>query len=345
MEIIRVESGKKYSVYIGELEDLHFSNKVLIITNPLIHNLHIQYLLEKIKCKEVFIAFIEDGEEFKNMENVQNLLNKAFSLNLSREDLIISFGGGVISDIAAFVAGIYKRGISFINIPTTLLAQVDASVGGKCGVNNAFGKNLIGLFNDPKSVHIDTFFLKTLPIREFRAGLSEIIKIAICFDRDFFMWLQNANLENENELIYAIKKSITLKANVVSKDWKEKNLRANLNYAHTFGHVIELLGGYKKYLHGESISIGMCMANELAFKLGMLEINDLNLIKLVLKRFKLTTKYKVENANEFYKHFINDKKSKNGEINFILPNSIGSVKMVSNIPKDVVLDVLNIEYD
>lgn len=348
MDTISIEStlgSSKYNIYLGELSSLQFLGKVIIVTNAKIHNLHIKYLLNKIQCKDVFICLIDDGEQYKNMQTVQNILDFAFSHNLSREDSIIAFGGGVIGDITAFVAGIYKRGISFINIPTTLLSQVDASVGGKCGVNNAFGKNLIGLFNNPKSVHIDTSFLKTLPSREFKAGLSEIIKIAICFDRDFFIWLVNANLEDEKQLIYAINKSINIKAKVVSLDWKEKSVRAKLNYAHTFGHVIELLGNYEKYLHGESISIGMRMANELAVKLGLLKLEDAKLIKSVLDRFELTTKYKVEDVNKFYEYLFLDKKNKENKINFILPTAIGFVEMVSNVPENIIFDVLNLEYD
>lgn len=274
--MIKIEvntNSSNYDVIIGDIvsSKITWESKILIITNEVVSKLYIQKILDLIQAKEVFVCEIKDGESYKNMQSVEEIIDFACEKKLDRDCLIIALGGGVISDISGFVAGIYKRGVSFVSIPTTLLAQVDASVGGKCGVNNTYGKNLIGLFNQPKSVYIDTSFLVSLPRREFLCGVSEIVKMAICFDREFFIWLKDADLfNNVNDLQYAIKKSVEIKAKVVSLDECESGIRAGLNYGHTFGHVIELLGGYSKYLHGEGVSIGMCMANKLAFKLGYL---------------------------------------------------------------------------
>lgn len=332
---------KNYKVFIGALEQIDFEGKVLIVTNPKVCGLHIEKLMSKINAKNIFICTIKDGEKYKNLSTIEEILNNAFNHKLDRKSLIIAFGGGVIGDMSGFAAGIYQRGIEFIGIPTTLLAQVDASVGGKTGVNNTFGKNLIGIFHQPKAVYIDTDFLSTLPKREFNAGISEIIKMAVCFDSDFFVWLENANLvNNKDDLEYAIAKSIEIKANIVSQDEKENGIRAGLNYGHTFGHIIELFGNYYTYLHGEGVSLGMCKANNLAVNLGKLSLNDAQRIKKLLSKYNLPTDYKVENPQEFYDKFFLDKKSQNDNLRFIIPNGIGKMEIIENPPKDVLFDSL-----
>ena len=334
--------SNEYDIIIDSLKEIKFNQKVVVVTNPTISKLHKKYLEEKLKDNEVYFYEVPDGEEYKTLQTVEGILNFCFEHKLNRKSLLIAFGGGVIGDMTGFSASIYQRGIRFLQIPTTLLAQVDASVGGKTGVNNKFGKNLIGAFWQPIGVLIDTYFLKTLPKREFSAGVAEIIKMAVCFDKEFFEWLENnrLDLENEKNLKYAIKRSVEIKASVVNKDEKESGIRAALNYGHTFAHVIENETNYKSYLHGEAVGIGIVMANELAKKLDLLTDNEANRIKNLLDSYNIPTNYQIKDINNFYEHFFLDKKANDKKIKFILPNHIGNCLIKDDIKKEVVLEVL-----
>ena len=194
------ERAKNYKVYINELKDLVLDRKVAIITNPKVSGLHLQTLLEQIKAKELYIITVADGERYKTLETVSYILDRLNEHQLDRNSQLIAFGGGVIGDMTGFAASLHLRGIDFIQIPTTLLAQVDASVGGKTGVNNRFGKNLIGAFYQPKAVYCETKFLKTLQRREFSAGVAEIVKMAVTFDKEFFSWLEKHTLWEDRNL-------------------------------------------------------------------------------------------------------------------------------------------------
>ena len=218
--------------------------------------------------------------------------------------------------------------------------MVDASVGGKTGVNNRFGKNLIGAFYQPKGVYIDPAFLKTLPPREFAAGVAEIVKMAVMFDRDFFQRLERGELKTPDDLAYAIRRSVELKAEVVSQDAKERGVRAVLNYGHTFAHVIELETGFETYLHGECVAIGMVMANHLAVALGLLGPDEAQRIKALLEHYGLPTIYRIEDAEAFYQHFFHDKKSMDNAITFILPDHLGGYVMRNDISKETVMATL-----
>ena len=337
------KNESNYSIYIDELKKLSFSGKVAIITNPKVAGLHLKTLLQSISALEVYIITLPDGEQYKNQQSIDTVLESLFNHKFNRNDTLIAFGGGVIGDMSGFCAAIYQRGVDFIQIPTTLLAQVDASVGGKTGINSKFGKNLIGAFYQPKAVYIESEFLKTLPKREFGAGVSEIVKMAVTFDREFFLWLKSADLYKKEDLQIAIAKSVKIKAFVVSQDEKEKGIRAVLNYGHTFAHVIENETNYSRYLHGEAVAIGICMANELAFKLSLLEEDELLSIKELLLSYSLPTEYKIENIDSFYESFLLDKKTDNEKITFILANKIGEHIIKQDIDKELVLSVLK-EY-
>ncbi len=330
----------EYAVTIDKLPELSFDTKVAIVTNPTVSNLHLNKLLSKIKANDLTIVTIPDGEEYKNLDTIVNILDKLFEKKLDRKSLLIAFGGGVIGDMTGFTASIYQRGINFIQIPTTLLAQVDASVGGKTGVNNRFGKNLLGAFYQPKAVYIDTSFLDTLPKREFSAGMAELIKMAIMFDNDFFNFLEKDNLNNKNSLEKAIARSVELKAWVVNQDEKEVGIRAVLNYGHTFAHVIENETKYKKFLHGEAVAIGMVMANFLSLELGLIDKNSIERIKNLLLKHNLPIDYNIEDIDIFYNKFFLDKKSANDKIKFILPKGIGNFETKNNIKEDIVKSVL-----
>ncbi|EEC4842832.1 3-dehydroquinate synthase [Campylobacter lari] len=346
---VNLENNTSYNVYINELEKLNFDTKVVILTNELVAKLHLDTLLEKIQAKELFVIKIKDGEEYKNLQTIEYILDQMCAYKLDRKSLLISFGGGVISDMGGFVASIYQRGIEFINIPTTLLACVDASVGGKTGVNNKFGKNLIGTFYQPKAVYCESEFLKTLPSRELAAGMAEFIKMAVVFDEAILSFLENLDEDkflnaklDDITLAQIIQKSIELKANVVSQDEKESGLRMLLNYGHTFAHVIENQTGYKKYLHGEAVAIGMNMANILALNLGLLSEQECQRVQNLLMKFKLPISYKIPNTQEFYNAFFLDKKTHFQKINFILACGLGKACIKNDISKEDILRTLEV---
>ena len=337
---ITLPDKTSYDITIETLSKMSFDKKVVVVTNPTISALHLDYLTSKIEAKELSVVTIPDGEEYKKMDTLETILEHCFEHKLNRSSLLIAFGGGVIGDMTGFAASIYQRGIDFIQIPTTLLSQVDASVGGKTGINNRFGKNLIGAFYQPIAVNIDPHFLTTLPKREFGAGVAEIVKMAVTFNKDFFEWLEQNDLNDEENIKVAIAKSVETKAWVVSQDEKEKGIRAALNYGHTFGHVIENETNYDTYLHGEAVGIGMMMANALAVKIGFMAQNDANRIKNLLEKYEIPTTYKIKDVEDFYDHFFLDKKSLDNKINFIIPKGIGDCEITSEVSKDDVIDVL-----
>lgn len=330
-----------YDITIDDLPQLTFETNVVVVTNPTVSGYHIDTLLSHITADKLNIVTIPDGEAYKTLETVENILNQCFEYKLDRKSLLIAFGGGVIGDMTGFTASLYQRGIDFIQIPTTLLSQVDASVGGKTGVNNQYGKNLIGAFYQPKAVYIDPSFLKTLPPREFAAGVAEVVKMAVMFNKAFFTYLQSADLSQADTIKEMIRKSVELKAWVVNQDEKEAGIRAVLNYGHTFGHVVENETHYDTYLHGEAVAIGMVIANALAIELGLLTQKEADDVKSLLQHAHLPTEYAIKDVEDFYEHFFLDKKSAKGSITFILPQGIGDYKMVSNIDEDIVKKVLS----
>jgi len=337
---ITLPDNTSYDITIDTLKNMIFDRKVVLVTNPTISALHLDYLTSKIDAKELSIVTIPDGEEYKRMNTLETILEHCFEHKLNRSSLLIAFGGGVIGDMTGFAASIYQRGIDFIQIPTTLLSQVDASVGGKTGINNKYGKNLIGAFYQPIAVNIDPHFLTTLPKREFGAGVAEIVKMAVTFNSDFFKWLEENDLNDEENIKIAIAKSVETKAWVVSQDEKERGLRAALNYGHTFGHVIENETNYDTYLHGEAVGIGMCMANALAVKIGYMTQEDSNRVTALLEKYNIPTTYNIKDVEDFYEHFFLDKKSLDNKIKFIVPKGIGDCEITAKIQKDDVIEVL-----
>lgn len=329
-----------YPIHIGPLNDIEYDGKVAILTNPKVAGLHLKTLLSRLTAKEVYIITIADGEQYKNWESIEFILDRMFDHRLNRKSLLVAFGGGVIGDMGGFASSLYNRGIDFIQIPTTLLSQVDASVGGKTGINNKYGKNLIGAFHQPKAVHIDPSFLNTLPAREFGAGVAEIVKMAVTFNAQFFEWLENNDLREGDNLIQAITQAVQTKARVVEADEKEQGLRAALNYGHTFGHVIENETRYETYLHGESVAIGMMMANDLACDMGLMSSEEAKRVRAVLERYDLPLTYPIADVEKFYQAFFLDKKSSDASITFILPISIGDVKITDAVSSQKVKNVL-----
>lgn len=331
---------RSYDVEIAPLKKLHFDKKLVIVTNTTIKNLHEDFILSHIQAKELHVFSVADGEEYKNMQTLTDILRFMFEAKLNRGSMLVAFGGGVIGDMTGFAAAIYNRGIDFVQIPTTLLSMVDASVGGKTGINNEFGKNLIGAFHQPKAVYIDPFFLKTLPRREFNAGIAEIIKMAASLDEDFFSWCEVNDLYDEVIIKQAIARSVKIKARVVVEDEKESGLRALLNYGHTFGHVIEKLTNYEQFLHGECVAMGMIMANEMAVLGGFLAPKTATRIAKLLQRYGLDIEYKIDNVEQFYDMFFLDKKALDDSLNFVVLQDIAKAKIRQDITKELLFGTL-----
>lgn len=337
---IDLPHDNSYNIFIDKLNELYFDTKVVIVTNPTVSGFHLDYLKSKLTAKEISVVTIPDGEEYKHMETIESILEHCFEKRLDRKSLLVAFGGGVIGDMTGFAASIYQRGIDFVQVPTTLLSQVDASVGGKTGINNKFGKNLIGAFHQPNAVYIDPSMLKTLPKREFGAGVAEIVKMAVTFNKDFFEWLEQNDITEEENLKLAIQKSVETKAYVVSQDEKEHGIRAALNYGHTFGHVIENETNYDTFLHGEAVGIGMVMANALAVKVGLMSEDDASRVKVLLEKYEIPTAYNIKDVEDFYEHFFLDKKSLDNKIKFILPKGLGDCVITNEVDKNDVIEIL-----
>jgi len=284
------------------------------------------------------------GEKSKNLQTVENIYHAVLKSELDRSSVIIALGGGVVGDIAGFVAATYMRGIDYIQIPTTLLSMVDSSVGGKTGVDMPEGKNLIGAFWQPKLVLIDNSVLKTLPSREVKGGLAEVIKYGVIFDLIFFDKI-NDNIEYINSMdaefySYLISSCCRLKAEIVAKDEEEHGLRAILNYGHTFGHAIEKIAGFGAYIHGEAISVGMLMAGELACQLNMMDRDQLNKIIAVLKKLDMCVKAEGITGAAMLKAMKSDKKTKRDNVCFILPRDIGNVEIISGVDRNLVIKAI-----
>ena len=353
--------SKKYSIIFGsniikEIRSILNSNnisfeKCFIIADTNIPRKQLNILYKKIRCKKKIIYHFKASEKNKNLKSINLILNKLFIFNFNRNDCIISFGGGITGDVAAFAASIYKRVLKFINIPTTLLSQVDSSIGGKTGVNSGYGKNLIGTFYQPEMVISDMTALNSLPKREMVCGYAEILKHALILDKKFFFWLQKhgekiINLNNKIVIQRAIHKSCKIKARIVKKDETEKDLRMILNFGHTFGHAFEATTNFSnKINHGESVLLGMLCAAEFAFRNKILKSKDFNLIKehysvlnLPNKISDYFTKKDVKNIIQFMK---SDKKKTDSKIKLILISKIGKTLKSRGLKDSILKNYLN----
>lgn len=339
LEIITVGlAGRSYPIYIGKdiidrlpeyLTECRFPTNVALITNDTVNNLYGDILLSVLENIGVTVSVItiEDGEQYKNISTLSFIYDELVNANIDRGAGIIALGGGVVGDIAGFAAATFLRGIPYVQIPTTLLSQVDSSVGGKTAINHPQGKNLIGAFNQPALVCIDIDLLQSLPEREFSAGMAEVIKYGIIRDSEFFEWLhfnRNAIVQKDPAaLIYAIKTSCQIKADIVEIDEKESSLRAILNYGHTFGHAVESLTGYQDFLHGEAVSIGMIVAAKISKELGHCSEEDVIKISDILSLFNLPVEAPVFPLEDYLKAMMHDKKVKSGRLNMVFNKNIG----------------------
>ncbi len=357
MERITVSLGERsYPISIGAglfNDPAYFSSfpakqKVVVISNVTVAPLYASKIIQQLEQQGCIPALLElpDGEKYKSLETFNLVMNFLLEGNYSRDVVIIALGGGVIGDLVGFAAACYQRGVDFIQIPTTLLSQVDSSVGGKTAVNHPLGKNMIGAFYQPKSVIIDIDCLKSLPEREFAAGMAEIIKYGIIYDSAFFAWLDE-NMDalyalDEQALTYAIARCCAIKAEVVALDEKESGIRALLNLGHTFGHAIEAELGYGNWLHGEAVSSGTVMAAKTAQLQGLISQEQVEKIVSILKRARLPVHTPESMSfDDFMRHMMRDKKVLSGQLRLVLPTDIGRAEVVKGVPESIIQQAID----
>lgn len=346
MSTLTVELGERsYPIYIesGLLTETNSpltshikASRVCIVSNEIVYPLYGQSLQTLLSGFDVDTIILPDGEAEKSLTNFDKIMSHLLSQNHGRDTTIIALGGGVIGDISGFAAACYQRGIDFIQVPTTLLSQVDSSVGGKTAINHPLGKNMVGAFYQPQAVLIDINSLTTLPEREFSAGMAEVIKYGILGDGEFFEWLeenQSKIKEKDTQILsQMIAKCCQCKADIVAQDEKESGLRALLNLGHTFGHAIEAEQGYGVWLHGEAVATGMVLASKLAVNKELLEVSELRRIESLIKAFNLPVSAPDDmNLESFVKHMKRDKKNIAGKMRFIIPTSIGTSVMRDDV--------------
>jgi 3-dehydroquinate synthase len=355
MESLRVELGERaYPIHIGagllaaaDLYRPHLSGRaVAVVTNEVVkpHYLaRVQKALSVAGARASAEIVVEDGERAKRWENVDRICGALLEARFGRDAVVVALGGGVVGDLAGFAAAVYQRGVRFIQLPTTLLAQVDSSVGGKTAINHALGKNMIGAFHQPQAVIADVSVLDTLPDRELRAGLAEVIKHGLALDPGFTQWLE-LNIENllareSGALTHAIKRSCELKARIVAADERESGARALLNFGHTFGHAIENAAGYGRWLHGEAIGAGMVMAAELSFRLGLIGDEARVRLRTLIQRAGLPIAAPEGlSPDELLEAMAVDKKAMHGKLRFVLLRSIGQAELCSDVDAGAVRD-------
>ncbi|MFT3931894.1 MAG: 3-dehydroquinate synthase [Spongiibacteraceae bacterium] len=346
MQTLSVDLGdRSYPIYIGtqllaklDLLTPHIAGKqVCIVTNTTIAPLYLERVKSALVGLQVDEVILPDGEQYKTLEQMNSIFDVLLQRRHNRTTTLIALGGGVVGDMTGFAAASYQRGVDFIQIPTTLLAQVDSSVGGKTGVNHPLGKNMIGAFHQPRCVIADTDVLSTLPAREFSAGIAEVIKYGLICDAEFYRWLQN-NIDglmarDANLLREAIYRSCANKAKVVAADEREGGLRAILNLGHTFGHAIETAQGYGEWLHGEAVAVGMLMAADFSARLGWIDTQAVAVLRDLLVRAKLPLRPpQGMSVDQFLALMAVDKKVLDGQLRLVLLKSIGHAITTADFP-------------
>ncbi|MEH2067226.1 MAG: 3-dehydroquinate synthase [Nostoc sp.] len=331
------------------MASLKLGKKVLLVSNPTIFKHFGKRAIASLTSAgfEVASCTLPPGERYKTLNSIQKLYDVALENRLERSSTMVALGGGVIGDMTGFAAATWLRGINVVQVPTSVLAMVDSAIGGKTGVNHPQGKNLIGAFHQPRLVSIDPEVLKTLPMREFRAGMAEVIKYGVIWDAELFAQLEASKRLDQlryvkPELINSIiTRSCQAKADVVGKDEKEGGLRAILNYGHTIGHAVESLTGYRSVNHGEAVAIGMVAAGQIAVELGMWQKEDTERQNALIQKAGLPTQLPAGVDIEAIIQALQlDKKVKSGKVRFILPTQIGVVTITDEVPSDIIRQVL-----
>jgi 3-dehydroquinate synthase len=350
---IRVELGpRSYPVHVGQglladtaqLRGLMHGRQVLVVTNDVVAPLYLSHIEPALAGLRVAVETLADGEVHKTLASAGRLFSALARLGAQRDATIVALGGGVIGDLAGFAAACWMRGVPFVQIPTTLLAQVDASVGGKTAVNLPEGKNLVGAFHQPAGVICDIDTLATLPDREFRAGLAEVVKYGAIRDAEFFAWLeQHADAlvsRDAQALMEAVARSVTHKAEVVAADEREAGARALLNFGHTFGHALEAAGGYRELLHGEAVAVGMLQAATLSARLGLADDAAAGRLEALLRALGLDTRPPPHAPATLLEFMRLDKKALSERLRLVLWRGVGQAEVAADVPDDAVLNVL-----
>jgi len=344
---------RSYSIHIGTglldqgelLTSALFGKNVLIVSNDTVAPLYLSRLESQLQAYNTEHIILPDGEQYKNLSVLETIYDKLLQLRFDRTCTLIALGGGVIGDMTGFAAASYQRGVNFIQVPTTLLSQVDSSVGGKTGVNHPLGKNMIGAFHQPKVVIADINTLDTLDDRQLKAGLAEVIKYGLLIDYPFHQWLGEnmpALLGRDSQaLIYAVERSCQIKAEVVAADEKEKGQRALLNLGHTFGHAIETGMGYGNWLHGEAVAAGMCMAANMSCRLNWISEEQRNdCLQIVHAAGLPTAPPKEMTEQQFMDLMAQDKKVRDHTLNLILYKSVGHTILTNDFSEEALLSTI-----
>jgi len=355
MQTLTVDLGdRSYPIHIGpgllsqpDLIVPHLLQKrVMVVTNTTVAPLYLAQLTATLESAGVKVAkvVLPDGEAYKNWETLNLIFDALLTDRAERKTTLVALGGGVIGDMTGFAAACYQRGVPFVQIPTTLLSQVDSSVGGKTGINHPLGKNMIGAFYQPKVVLADTDTLKTLPARELSAGLAEVIKYGLIWDAEFLAWLE-ANMDklralDADAIAHAIYRSCEIKAQVVGEDEREGGIRAILNLGHTFGHAIESGMGYGNWLHGEAVAAGMVMATQTSQRMGWLTEADVERSRALIRAAGLPDVAPDLGVDTYLEYMGHDKKVEGGRMRFVLLKKLGEAVITGDVPRDVLTAVL-----
>ena len=345
---VRLPGGRAYPIVLGNglLGDPavlgpHTGMQALVVTNAQVAGHYLDVVLRGLGAAQVNVLEIGDGEQFKTLTTYARVLDALVAGRHSRATTVVALGGGVVGDVAGFAAATYQRGVDLVQIPTTLLAQVDSSVGGKTAVNHPAGKNLIGAFHQPRAVIADVDTLRTLPKRELVAGLAEIVKCGVIADADFFGWLEvraeAITALDAVAMLGAVRRCCEIKADVVAADEREEGRRAILNFGHTFGHAIESLTGYQRYLHGEAVAIGIAMAMDLSARLGLVAQADARRVQHLLRKAGLPHAAQGVSPETMLDAMAMDKKARNGCVRLVVCNGIGRASIVADAPRETVL--------
>jgi 3-dehydroquinate synthase len=354
METITVELGpRSYPIHIGTglLDDATLlagvvpALQVMVVSNTVVAPLYLDRLLRSLGPRTLRHVVLPDGENHKNLGTLEHVISALIDAQFDRDCMLVALGGGVVGDVTGFAAACYQRGVDFVQVPTTLLAQVDSSVGGKTAVNHPRGKNMIGAFHQPRAVIIDANLLMTLPPREVSAGVAEIVKYGLIRDAAFFAWLErdmDALVSGDAAArMRAIERSCRIKAAVIGADERESGDRALLNLGHTFGHAIEAALQYRDWLHGEAVAAGMCMAAQLSARLGCLAAADVARVEALVTRAGLPTRAPAQLTPEVLLQYMAiDKKARAGRLRLVLLDAIGTARVRTDYPPEALQEVL-----
>ncbi len=354
MQTLYVElQDRRYPIFIGRDLDsqqllapyLH-GKQVMLVTNTTVADLYLSHYVDALKAldKNVAQCILPDGEKYKNSEHLNLIFDALLSAGFNRDCTVLALGGGVIGDMAGFASACFQRGVNFVQVPTTLLSQVDSSVGGKTGINHPLGKNMIGAFQQPQVVLADMSHLTSLPPRELSAGLAEIIKYALLGDTEFLVWLEQHMAKmvagDLDVLAEAVYRSCAHKARIVANDEKEQGERALLNLGHTFGHAIESYMGYGTWLHGEAVAVGMVMAADLSAAMGWITTQDVERVKAIIQAAQLPIACPEIPVEDFLGYMAHDKKVLNGQLRLVLLKQLGQAIITRDFDVDLMRRVI-----